>query len=175
MIFTIGHSTRPLEDFVAMLKRHGIERLADVRTVPRSAHNPQYNREWLPAALAQAGIAYVHLPALGGLRHSRKDSINTGFRNASFRGYADYMQTPEFAAAVDGLVTLGASEPTAIMCAEAVPWRCHRSLVGDALLVRGVRVLDIMTEKDARQHSMTRFAKAEGTRVTYPPEEEPTE
>lgn len=168
LVFTIGHSTRPLKDFIALLKQHGIERLADVRTIPRSAHNPQYNKEWLPAALARAGIAYEHLPALGGLRHARKDSINTGFRNASFRGYADYMQTPAFAEALDALIETAAKERTAIMCAEAVPWRCHRSLIADALTVRGIAVEHIMNADKTRPHSLTSFAKVEGTRLTYP-------
>ncbi|WP_349898360.1 DUF488 domain-containing protein [Parafrigoribacterium soli] len=174
-IFTIGHSTRPIDEFIRLLHAHGVRRLADVRTIAKSRHNPQFNETELTVSLPEAGIAYQRLEALGGLRHTTADSVNGAWRNASFRGYADYMQTPEFAAAVDGLVELGESEPTAIMCAEAVPWRCHRSLVGDALLVRGIRVLDIMTEKDARPHSMTRFARVEGTRVTYPPEEQPTE
>src|SRR6185312_15171088 len=174
-VFTIGHSTRPIDEFIRMLHAHGVRRLADVRTIDKSRHNPQYGETELTTSLPEAGIAYQRLEALGGLRHSTKDSVNGAWRNASFRGYADYMQTPAFATAVDGLVELGASEPTAIMCAEAVPWRCHRSLIGDALLVRGIRVLDIMTEKDARPHSMTRFARVDGLTVTYPPEEEPTE
>jgi uncharacterized protein (DUF488 family) len=167
-IFTIGHSTRPLEEFIALLKANGVQRLADIRTVPRSRHNPQYNRETLPASLAEAGIAYVYLPGLGGLRHARKDSPNPGWRNPSFRGYADYMQTPEFAAALDDLITLAREEPTAIMCAEAVPWRCHRSLVGDALLARGIPVEDIISPTSVHPHKLTPFAKVDSTQITYP-------
>jgi uncharacterized protein (DUF488 family) len=170
-VFTIGHSTRPLKDFIAMLKQHGIERLADVRTVPRSAHNPQFNREWLPAALGQSGIAYSHLPALGGLRHARKDSTNTGFRNASFRGYADYMQTESFEQALEALIDLARKERVAIMCAEALPWRCHRSLIADALTALGIEVEHIMNAEKAKPHSLTSFAKVEGKRVTYPGEQ----
>lgn len=169
-IFTIGHSTRPIDDFIRMLNAHGVRRIADVRTIPKSRHNPQYNGTELEASLGAAGLGYQRLEALGGLRHTTADSINGAWRNASFRGYADYMQTPAFAAAVDDLVELGAREPVAIMCAEAVPWRCHRSLVGDALLVRGIRVLDIMSETDARPHAITRFASVDGETITYPPE-----
>jgi uncharacterized protein (DUF488 family) len=168
MIFTIGHSTRPLDDFVAMLKQHGIERLVDVRTVPRSARNPQYNREWLPSGLKQAGLAYSHMAALGGLRRARKDSKNTAFRNESFRGYADYMQTEEFDRALEELIALSGRERVAIMCAEAVPWRCHRSLIADALTARGVEVEHIINAERTRPHSLTSFAKVEGRRVTYP-------
>ena len=171
MIFTIGHSTRPLKDFIAMLKRHGVERLIDVRTVPRSIHNPQYNREWLPPALAQAGISYSHMPALGGLRHARKDSTNTAWRNASFRGYSDYMQTEDFEHALEELIGVAGRERVAIMCAEALPWRCHRSLIADALTARGIEVEHIMNAEKAKPHSLTSFAKVEGKRVTYPGEQ----
>ncbi|MGO4385643.1 DUF488 domain-containing protein [Specibacter sp. RAF43] len=169
-IFTVGHSTHPLEEFIALLVAHGVTDLVDVRTVPKSAHNPQFWSEPLAAGLGRAGLGYRHEPALGGLRHAAKDSPNGAWRNASFRGYADYMQTPEFAGAVEHLVLGGRERTTAIMCAEAVPWRCHRSLVGDALLVRGVTVLDIMTEKSAKPHTLTSFARVSGTTVTYPPE-----
>ncbi len=167
-IFTIGHSTRSAEDFISLLQEHGIQQLVDVRTVPRSARNPQFNRETLPKTLAEAGIAYTHIAGLGGLRQARKDSINTGWKNASFRGYADYMQTDEFARALDELLASAASERVAIMCAEAVPWRCHRSLIGDALLVRGVDVQDITGPNKTRPHTLTPFAHVEGTTVTYP-------
>ena len=135
--------------------------------MPRSRHNPQFNTEDLGRALQQENIDYVKLPALGGLRHARKDSINSGWRNTSFRGYADYMQTDEFARGLEELLSLGEKKRTAIMCAEAVPWRCHRSLIGDALLVRGVHVDDIMSATSARSHQMTTFAKVNGLNITY--------
>ncbi|HEX8740483.1 MAG TPA: DUF488 domain-containing protein [Casimicrobiaceae bacterium] len=168
-VFTIGHSTRPLPDFLALLARSAVTLLLDVRTVPRSRHNPQFDRTTLPATVAGAGIDYRHMPELGGLRHARKDSPNGGWRNASFRGYADYMQTPEFAAAIDAVVALAARERCALMCAEAVPWRCHRSLIADALSVRGIDVLEIIGEGGARPHRMTPFARVDGTTITYPP------
>ncbi len=151
-----------------MLVAHGIRRLVDVRTIPKSRHNPQFNRESLPASLHSAGIDYRHLAGLGGLRHAHKDSMNTGWRNASFRGYADYMQTAEFRENLNHLVQLASEAPTAIMCAEAVPWRCHRSLIADALIARGVPVLEIISAVKAQPHAMTPFAKVEGTQVTYP-------
>lgn len=168
-VFTVGHSTLPIDDFVALLRAYGIAEVADVRTVPRSRHNPQFNADALAASLAAAGIGYVSMPALGGLRHPRKDSENGGWRNESFRGYADYMQTEAFRAAVDDLVRLGARTPTAIMCAEAVPWRCHRSLVADALAVRGIPVVEILSPTDWRLHKLTPFARVDGTAITYPP------
>ena len=171
-IFTLGHSTLPSEQFVALLHGYGIERLADIRTIPRSRHNPQFNADELAESLPAAGIAYVPMPALGGLRHARKDSPNSAWRNKSFRGYADYMQTDEFAAAVAELVAGAESGRTAIMCAEAVPWRCHRSLVADALGVRGVPVVEIMSKTSSRMHQLTSFARVEGTRITYPPDDE---
>ncbi|MDQ6740214.1 MAG: DUF488 domain-containing protein [Actinomycetota bacterium] len=175
-IFTVGHSTHPIEEFVALLNSHGVAMVVDVRTVPKSRHNPQFMSEALAASLPENGIAYHRLEALGGLRHARKDSatgINGAWRNASFRGYADYMQTNEFAAGLEKLMTMADKAPTAVMCAEAVPWRCHRSLIGDALLVRGIEVLDIMSEKTAKPHTLTSFARIEGTTVTYPPEQNP--
>ena len=170
VIFTIGHSTRPANTFIALLLAHRIRHLVDVRTIPRSRHNPQYNSDTLAAALAAAGIGYTHMKSLGGLRRPKPDSINAGWRNDSFRGYADYMQTPAFAAAVDELLALGAAQPTAIMCAEAVPWRCHRSLVADALVARGVEADEIVSETKATPHKLTSFARVEGSAVTYPPE-----
>lgn len=167
-MLTIGHSNRPLADFVAMLQAHGVETLADVRTVPKSRFNPQFNRDALPDSLAAAGIRYVHLPALGGLRHPRKDSTNTGWRNDSFRGYADYMQTDDFARGLDELLALTGT--VAIMCAEAVPWRCHRSMIADALTARGIPVWHIMSEQKKNPHKLTSFARVDGTRVTYPAE-----
>jgi uncharacterized protein (DUF488 family) len=169
-VLTIGHSNRPLAEFVHMLQAHRVNLLADVRTVPRSRHNPQFNGETLPASLAGAGIGYVHLPGLGGLRHPRRDSPNTGWRNLSFRGYADYMQTPEFAESLAELVRLEQSATVAIMCAESVPWRCHRSLISDALAARGIPVRHILSAGNADPHKLTHFARVSGTEVTYPPE-----
>jgi len=168
-IFTIGHSTRALPEFLALLAANGITLLLDVRTVPRSRHNPQFNRESLPGALAAAALRYLHMPRLGGLRHALADSRNTGWRNPSFRGYADYMQTPEFSDEVERVVALAAGEHCALMCAEAVPWRCHRSLIADALTVRGVRVEDIVGTQRTSVHRLTPFAKVDGLSITYPP------
>jgi uncharacterized protein (DUF488 family) len=179
-VLTIGHSTRPLAAFIELLQAHRVKRVIDVRTVPRSRHNPQFNQESLPEALAAAGIAYLHLAGLGGLRHPRRDSPNTGWRNASFRGFADYMQTPEFESSLKELTKLARRERVALMCAEAVPWRCHRSLIADALLARGARIEHIISGKKSQEHQLTPWAKVEGTVVTYPPETrelefEPTE
>ena len=173
--FTIGHSTRPLEEFITLLRAHDVTLVADVRTVPRSRHNPQYNRETLPTALAAAGVGYRHLAALGGLRHTTAASVNTGWPNASFRGYADYMQTPDFDAGLAELLDLARHDTVAIMCAESVPWRCHRSLIADALTVRGIGVADIIGPGRAQPHHMTPFAHVEGLRITYPPEAETPE
>ena len=167
-IFTIGHSTHSIEEFVCLLEAHGVEQLIDIRTVPRSRTNPQFNQDALPQSLKEAGIGYLHMPALGGLRHARANSPNTAWRNASFRGYADYMQTAEFAAAIDSLVERGSSRQVAIMCAEAVPWRCHRSLVADALFARGVPVENILGVARRQPHKLTPFARVEGPRVWYP-------
>lgn len=167
-ISTIGHSTHSIEDFVGILQAHGVSQLVDVRTMPRSRRVPQFNKENLPASLKAAGIGYRHMPGLGGLRRARRDSINTGWRNASFRGFADYMQTPEFSESLDKLVELAAKEPTAIMCAEAVPWRCHRSLIADALLARGLPAMEILSAKQSRPHALTPFARIVGDQVTYP-------
>lgn len=169
VIHTIGHSTRPFDEFVEVLRAHAIEAVADVRTVPKSRHNPQFHIDSLTGTLPAASLDYVHLKALGGLRHSRPDSPNTGWRNTSFRGYADYMQTSEFAAGLDELLALASDKRTVIMCAEAVPWRCHRSLVGDALLVRGHEVIDIYDERTAKPERLTSFAVVHGLEITYPP------
>lgn len=174
LILTVGHSTRPIDDFVELLKAHGVERVVDVRTVPKSRRNPQFGQDALPGSLAAAGIGYTHMPALGGLRRARPDSPNTGWRNASFRGYADYMQTPAFAAAMEDLLSLAKKQTVALMCAEAVPWRCHRSLIADALLVRGIGAEDISSPSRRSPHELTPFARVQGTKVTYPPEGEPT-
>jgi len=168
MIYTVGHSTRPSEVFVGLLTAHGIQTLVDVRTIPRSRHNPQYNGDALAATLAEHAIAYVHAPDLGGLRKPRPDSINLGWRNTSFRGYADYMQTPAFQSAIDALIARSEVERTAIMCAEAVPWRCHRSLVADALTARGIEAREIVSETKATPHKLTSFAKVDQWEVTYP-------
>jgi uncharacterized protein (DUF488 family) len=167
-VLTIGHSTRTLVEFIGLLEAHGATRVVDVRTVPRSWHNPQFNKASLPRALKKAGLGYVHLPGLGGLRHAKRDSLNVGWRNASFRGYADYMQTPEFEQSLEELIQLAKQERIAIMCAEAVPWRCHRSLIADALLVRGIRAEDIMSPTCRQVHTLTPFAKVRGTTITYP-------
>jgi uncharacterized protein (DUF488 family) len=167
-VFTIGHSTRSIKEFVDLLRTHGVRHVVDVRTVPRSRHNPQFNRDTLPDALRREGIAYTHMPELGGLRHARKDSPNTGWRNASFRGFADYMATPEFEAGLGKLMRLAEREPAAIMCAEAVHWRCHRSLISDALVARGGEVLHIAGSGRAAAHSLTSFARVEDGRVSYP-------
>jgi uncharacterized protein (DUF488 family) len=170
VVLTIGHSTRTLEEFIGLLQAHGATRVVDVRTVPRSRHNPQFNKASLPRALKKAGLGYVHLPGLGGLRHAKRDSLNVGWRNASFRGYADYMQTPEFEQSLEEVILLANRERIALMCAEAVPWRCHRSLIADALLVRGIRTEDIMSPTRRQAHTLTPFAKVRGTTITYPAE-----
>jgi uncharacterized protein (DUF488 family) len=170
-VFTVGHSTLPIGDFIALLHAYGIACLCDVRTVPKSRHNPQFNADALAASLGAAGIDYVPMQALGGLRKPRKDSPNAGWRNESFRGYADYMQTEAFAAALERLIEISRGGRTAIMCAEAVPWRCHRSLVADALVAHGVPAVEIMSATNARPHKLTAFAKVEGENVTYPPEQ----
>lgn len=179
-ILTIGHSNRSIEDFLALLKAHNIQRLVDVRTVPRSRHNPQFNRlpavaglpaqtgDTLPQTLRRARIAYTHLAKLGGLRRAKPDSVNTGWSNSSFRGFADYMQTPEFAAGLARLEKLAQTKRCAIMCAEAVPWRCHRSLLADALTVRGHAVEHIMTPTRRNLHKLAPFARVRGKRITYP-------
>lgn len=170
VILTIGHSTRPLQEFIGLLQAHGVTRVVDVRTVPRSRHNPQFNKDSLPGELKKAGLGYVHLPGLGGLRHAKLDSLNVGWRNASFRGYADYMQTPEFEQSLEELIQLAKPDRIALMCAEAVPWRCHRSLIADALLTRGIRTEDIMSSTRRTVHTLTSFAKVRGTTITYPAE-----
>ncbi len=167
-MLTVGHSTRSLPEFLGLLKAHGVSRVVDVRTIPRSRHNPQFNRETLPAALEAAGLGYVHLKGLGGLRHPRPDSPNLGWRTAGFRGFADYMLTPEFAKQLQALVELAGRERLAVMCAEAVPWRCHRSLIADALVVRGLRVEHILGPGRRQPHRLTPFARVEGGRLTYP-------
>jgi uncharacterized protein (DUF488 family) len=168
VVLTIGHSTRTWNDFRDLLRAHRVERVIDVRSIPRSRHNPQFNRETLRTKLRSAGIGYVHLRKLGGLRHARRDSPNMGWRNTSFRGFADYMQTSEFEAGLERLMKLARQKRSAIMCAEAVPWRCHRSLIADALTAGGVRVNDIMSKKRSPVHSLTHFVRVQGHRITYP-------
>jgi uncharacterized protein (DUF488 family) len=168
VVLTIGHSTRTLETFIKLLQAHEVQLLVDVRTIPRSRRNPQFNQETLPGALSSAGIKYAHLEGLGGLRHPRRGSPNTGWRNASFRGYADYLGTAEFETNLERLVEMAKSQTVAILCAEAVPWRCHRSLISDALLVRGIEVRHITGLRRADLHTLTPWAKVEGTRITYP-------
>lgn len=169
-IYTIGHSTHSLKELVDILEAHGVTQLVDVRTVPRSRHTPQFNHDTLTDELPQCGLAYTHLAKLGGLRHTTKDSINKGWRNTSFRGYADYMQTDEFYEGIEALLSLIKDKPTAIMCAEAVPWRCHRSMIGDALIVRDWQVVDIFDAKKTQVEKLTSFAKVDGTSIHYPEE-----
>jgi uncharacterized protein (DUF488 family) len=167
-IWTIGHSNRSLEEFLGLLDAHGIRRLADVRTVPRSRHNPQFNLDTLPGELGARGIGHRHLPGLGGLRRPKPDSSNQAWRNESFRGYADYLQTPEFERALEDFVALAEPEPTACMCAEAVPWRCHRSLIADALLARALAVTHVLGPGRTQPATLTPFARVDGGRITYP-------
>src|ERR1700740_2490405 len=163
IVLTIGHSTRTLDEFFCLLQAHGARRVVDVRTMPRSLRNQQFNKTSLPESLKKAGLGYVHMPGLGGLRHAARDSINTGWRNASFRGCADYMQTREFDKSLAKLIDLANHDRIALMCAEAGPWRCHRSLIADALLVRGIQAEDIMSPTRSSAHPLTPFAKVEGT------------
>lgn len=169
-IYTIGHSTHPIEEFIQILQAYQIEMLVDVRRFSKSPRNPQFNDESLSSSLGAHQIGYLHLEGLGGRRPTSPASINTAWKNASFRGYADYMQTAEFEENLERLISIGSEKRTAIMCAEAVPWRCHRSLIGDALLVRGFQVEDILNEKTSRAHRLTPWAKAAGVEVTYPQE-----
>jgi len=167
-IYTVGHSTRSFEELATLLESVGVTLLADIRTIPRSRHNPQFNAETLPDALASRRTGYVHLAELGGLRRPRKDSPNAAWRNASFRGYADYMQTEGFEVGLARVRELSRDATVALMCAEAVPWRCHRSLVADALTVRGARVEEITAIDRTTRHRLTPFAKVRGEGVTYP-------
>lgn len=167
-VYTIGHSTRSDEEFVRMLQSYGIEAVVDVRKIPKSHHNPQFGEEELREYLGGHGIVYQRLEGLGGLRRSVKASANTAWKNLSFRAYADYMQTPEFKESLEQLIKVAAEKRTAIMCAEAVPWRCHRSLIGDALLIQNISVVDIMSEGTSRPHVLTPFAKVDGDTITYP-------
>ncbi len=169
-LWTLGHSTRPIEEFLSLLLTHGIQLLIDVRTIPFSRRNPQFHQEALAQSLREAGLQYRHMPALGGRRKSRQDSVNAGWRNQGFRGYADYMQTQEFWDAVEELVDIGHQSPSAVMCAEAVPWRCHRSLIADALVIRGWIVQHIISAGSFKTHTLTPFAKPDAGRLIYPSE-----
>jgi uncharacterized protein (DUF488 family) len=172
-VYTIGHSTRAIEDFVSILEKYEVEQVVDVRRFPRSGRNPQFNVDALPQSLEGRAreITYVRIPGLGGRRRALPDSPNKGWRNSSFRGYADYMQTSEFRSALEELIDLAKRHRVAIMCAESVPWRCHRSLIADALLVRGVRVTHILSAATSRKHALTPFARVRGVGITYPGEE----
>lgn len=174
-LFTVGHSTHTLDELVAMLRSFDVTLLVDIRTVPRSRHNPQFNADALARALPPRGLRYVHLKALGGLRKPRTDSPNLAWRNANFRGYADYMLTEDFESALASLRELTTEGCVAIMCAEAVMWRCHRSLVADALVARGAHVEHISAPQRSTLHRMTPFAKVQGGCVTYPGEPEATQ
>jgi uncharacterized protein (DUF488 family) len=174
-VYTIGHSTRSFAEFLSILGHFGIRLLVDIRSIPRSRHVPQFNKETLAESLERNDIRYLHLQELGGRRRRNKDSVNLGWRNASFQGYADYMQTPAFRAGMEQLLQAAQEGVTAILCAEAVPWRCHRSLVADALLVRGVHVRHILSESSTRPHELTSFAKVKGDAITYPAEPSPGE
>ena len=168
ILWTIGHSTRGLDELVDVLRHYGIEMVVDVRTVPRSRKNPQFNKEDLGPALQQVGIEYVHVRELGGLRKAREDSTNMAWRDDGFRGFADYMQTPGFEEGIERLVGLAESKRTAIMCAEILPWQCHRSLIADALIVRGFEVVEIFDAQKSQPHKLTPFAIVEDGKVTYP-------
>jgi uncharacterized protein (DUF488 family) len=167
-VLTIGHSTHPLAEFIALLQTHGVTLVADVRTVPRSRRNPQFNRDSLPVSLKAANIGYVHLSGLGGWRQPQPDSPNQGWRSPAFQGFADYMLTSEFEKYLSGLIELARGEHLAMMCAEALPWHCHRSLIADALAVRGITVAHIMGPKSPQPHRLNPMARVEGTRITYP-------
>lgn len=170
VLWTIGHSTRPIDEFLGFLQAYGIQLLADVRITPYSRRNPQFHSDALAKNLADTSIYYRHMPKLGGRRRSRADSVNTGWRNASFRGYADYMQTQAFWDALEDLMAMGHRQSVAMMCAEAVPWRCHRTLVADALVSRGWTVRHIISSNSLKTHTCTPFARLEGNRLTYPAE-----
>jgi uncharacterized protein (DUF488 family) len=167
-VLTIGHSTRTLQEFTELLFSYGVTLVVDVRTVSRSRHNPQFNEEKFPNILKHIGIEYIHMPEVGGLRHPKADSVNLAWRNKSFRGYADYMQTEEFTDNLLKIIVLARENRLALMCAEALPWRCHRSLISDALVIRHVRVLHIIDKNSTIMHELTEFAHVEGTRITYP-------
>jgi uncharacterized protein (DUF488 family) len=167
-VLTVGHSTHTAERFLALLQAHGVTGVADVRKMPASRRHPHFGRDALAPFLQSRGIAYQHFPGLGGLRKGRRDSPNTGWQNASFRAYADHMQSEEFQQALDGLLTFAKKYVAAVMCAESQWWRCHRQLIADALVARGIEVRHIMSASNAPPHELTSFARADGPVVTYP-------
>jgi uncharacterized protein (DUF488 family) len=168
VIWTIGHSTRTIDAFIELLRRHGIQLLADVRAFPSSKRNPQFNKDRLAAHLGTLGLEYHHIQALGGRRRPRPDSPNMGWQNSAFRGYADYMQTDHFERGLEQLIALAGRSPSAVMCAEAVPRRCHRSLIADALMARGWTVLEIVNEQPPRLHALPSWARVMNGKLTYP-------
>lgn len=168
LIYTVGHSTKEIEAFIDLLKSYGIQQVVDIRTIPKSRHNPQFNAEDFSKSLEKEKIHYHHLSKLGGLRHPSKESKNTGWHNSSFRGFADYMDTPPFWEGIEELETIAIKHPSAIVCAEAVPWRCHRSLISDVLINRGWEVLHILSEKSAKLHEPTPFLKIRRGHFLYP-------
>lgn len=168
VVYTIGHSTRTIEAFIDILKAYEIKQVVDIRTIPRSRHNPQFNKDTLPESLKKAKIMYVHIAGLGGLRHAFPDSVNKAWRNASFRGYADYMQTDDFKTGLERVIGLSKKRKIVLMCAESVPWRCHRSLVADALLIRNIQTMDIFSPTISKNHVLTPWATVRGKRITYP-------
>lgn len=168
VVLTIGHSTRTLEEFVQLLEVYGVTLVVDVRTVPRSRHNPQFNKETLPTSLKHYGVRYIHMPEIGGLRHPKHESVNTAWKNSGFRGYADYMHTQEFADSLLKIVALARENRLALMCAEAMPWRCHRNLISDALVVRHIKVEHIISKDGVITHELNSLAQVEGTKITYP-------
>lgn len=167
-IFTIGHSTRSIEDFLELLNHYNITQLVDIRTIPKSFHNPQFNGTELAHILRNHHIGYRHQKNLGGYRHSHPHSVNMAWKNASFRGFADYMQTEAFNKGILKLIEIARKKRVAIMCSEAVPWRCHRSLIGDALVIRNVQVEDIYSMTSSKPHQLTPWAVVKGNRITYP-------
>jgi uncharacterized protein (DUF488 family) len=168
LLYTIGHSNRPIQEFLELLEAHGIKKVIDIRTIPKSRHNPQFNQSDLRVSLKRAHIRYEHMKKLGGLRHAHKDSLNGGWINASFRGFADYMQTTDFETGLSRLEKEAQKHTVAIMCAEAVPWRCHRSMIADALTVRGWVVRHIQSRRTARLHKRTGFLRIRNGVLTYP-------
>jgi len=168
VVLTIGHSTRTLEEFVQLIEVYGLTLVVDVRTVPRSRHNPHFNKETLPTSLKHYGVRYIHMPEIGGLRHPKHESVNTAWKNSGFRGYADYMQTQEFAVSLLKIVALARENRLALMCAEALPWRCHRNLISDALVVRNLKVEHIIGKDSVINHELNSLAQVEGTKITYP-------
>ncbi len=168
IIYTIGHSIRTIAEFTELLKTYGITLVVDVRTVPRSRHNPQFNKETLPSSLKTHTVKYIHIPDIGGLRRPKHDSINLAWKNSSFRGYADYMQTKEFNDNLLKITALARENCLALMCAEALPWRCHRSLISDALVVRNVKVEHIISSNSCINHALNEMAHVEGNQITYP-------